>query len=112
MADGTVDLWGLIEPDKAILPLPVRQVLLLAIHGWAVQTATPQYGLPALPHRREYLPVFILILHRPDWRDELHRLCLLGLGEAAPDLQDTIARACKTPRLHAGLVEALAMLAA
>lgn len=112
MADGTLDLWGLTEPDNAILPLPVRQVLLLSIHGWAVETDTPQYGLPALPDRRAWLPVFIRLLHRPDWRNELHRLCLLGLGDAAPELQDTIARACKAPRLHAGLVDALAMLAA
>jgi hypothetical protein len=110
MADGSQDIWGLVDPDKAILPLPVRQVLLLAIHGWAVETNTPQYGLPALPDRRAWLPVFIRLLHRPDWREEMQRLCLLGLGAAAPDLQDTITRASHTPRLHAGMVEALAIL--
>ena len=47
--DGAHDFWGLIEPENAILPLPIRQVLLLSIHGWAVETDTPQYGLPALP---------------------------------------------------------------
>lgn len=111
MADGNFDLWGLIEPENAILPLPVRQVLLLSIHGWAVQTDTPQYGLPALPDRRAWLPVFIRLLHQPDWRNELHRLCLLGLGDdVESDLQDTIARVRKAPRLHPRLVGALAML--
>lgn len=109
--DGSHDLWGLIDPDKAVLPLPVRQVLLLSIHGWAVETGTPRYGIPALPDRRAYLPAFIEILFRPDWRDELERLALVGLGDAADDLRNTITRAFRTRQLKQELVMALAMLA-
>ena len=109
--DGAQDFWGLIEPERAVLPLPVRQVLLLSIHGWAVETNTPEFGLPALPDRRTWLPVFIRLLHRTDWQNELQRLALIGLGPASPDLSETIERACQSSGLHAGLVDGLAIFA-
>lgn len=108
--DGAQDFWGLIEPERAVLPLPVRQVLLLSIHGWAVETNTPEFGLPALPDRRAWLPVFIRLLHRADWQEELQRLALIGLGPASPDLSETIERAFRAPDLHQHLVNSTATL--
>ena len=109
--DGTQDVWGIHESDKDVLPMPARQVLLLAIHGWAIETGTPQSGLPALPDRRDYLPVFIQLLHEVGWRNELERLCLIALQEATPDLQSSVRRMCHAPALHSSLVKALAVLA-
>ena len=109
--DGARDIWGVREGDNDVLPMPARQVLLLAIHGWAIETGTPQSGLPALPCRHDYLPVFIPMLHETTWRNELERLCLVALQDAADDLQSSVKRMCHAPDLHGSLIKALATLA-
>ena len=89
-----------------------KPILHLAIDGWATDTNTPSQGIPALPNRKAFLPVFILLLHQPDWRDEIRRFSLISYKFATPHIRESLSRMCNCPDLHSGLVMALARLAA
>lgn len=98
-------------PDDVKLML-AKPILHLAIDGWATDTNTPAHGIPALPDRKAFLPVFIQLLHQPDWRDEIRRLSLISYKFATPHIRESLSRMCSCPNLHSGLVKALAQLAA
>ena len=85
--------------------------MLLAIHGWAIKTVTPQSGSPALPCRHDYLPVLMPPLHETTWRSELERLCLVALQDATDNLQSSVKGMYHAPDLHGSLIKALAALA-
>ena len=86
------------------------QLMRLAVQGWAAQEGIAMQGVPALPARRSFLPFFILLLHRPDWRGQLEELAQAGLDNG--DMLDTVQRAYDAPGIKGQMVKALAQLAA
>lgn len=84
------------------------QLLGMAIQGWALEHEHPLQGIPALPERGIFLSAFIILLHRYDWRQELHRLAMLS--NDGWHLREEIRRYFTAPDIHGQLVETLAGL--
>lgn len=110
-AGAWMDGWEFLKHnDDASLPDFVSaQMLGMAIQGWALERGLPLQGIPAMPERRKYLPVFIMLLHRPYWRDRLEALAQSGLDNQ--DMLGTVQRACEAFGIKGQMVKALAQLA-
>lgn len=107
----TTRTW--LETECPPLPVPVRAFLVTAIHGFAVRYGMKEQGVPALPKRRDFLPHFILMLHREDWDQELAELIWIGLAcdPARDDMIGMLQRVTDCPGMRYQFVEALACLA-
>lgn len=110
--DGVIAPRTLVAQTEA-MPVPARQMLRLAIHGWAVAANVREVGVPAMPHRTEFLPVFIRLLHRHDWRNEVDEMAMTGLrcDGSDPALADTVHGLMQHPGLLHSMVDELAVLA-
>lgn len=96
--------------DDASLPDFVSaQLLGMAIQGWALERGLALQGIPAMPERRQYLPAFIMLLHRPDWQPELHRYAMTAHG--GWQMREEIQRYFAAPDIHGQLVQTLARMA-
>ena len=85
------------------------QLLGMAVQGWALEQGISLQGIPAMPERRAFLSAFILLLHRHDWRPELHRLAIASTD--GWQMREEIQRYFTAPNIHGQLVQTLAGLA-
>lgn len=87
-------------------------ILRLAIHGLAVRQSLPEQGLPAMPVKTAYMPVFIRLFHRPDWMEQITDLTQAGMDSHKVDseVQEAIKRGLIEPGMQHFLVDDLAYL--
>ena len=108
--DGTITKYS--EQDNVAASIHARHILRMAIHGFAVSCKIPEHGLPAIPDRRDFLPSFIRLLHRPDWQEKLQELLQHSMDNdhVDSDMQDAIKRGFFEPNMLHYLVDDLADL--